>query len=286
MSRVRVNYKSDLPPVAVKFKINGSVVDVPSHDFVIRFFVDGAPGTSFECAHKGDEYINCTKTADDTLTCYINNHKFGCGRLCCEFIDLSADSRYKDKVLKTVTPSALDVVLVEGAGDSNVEVLNIIFGYEINEIAEITAVESQEEGGTNTITITQTNNEEISFGVKNGTKGSTGKSAYQSYVDTTIDDPVKSEAEWVNSLHGGDGIDGSNGVGFQSVVAHNPVDGAMDITLTNGDVLTIDLQHNHDGLIATGEIDCIKFHVCEDETEYTGISTKDANTLYLIPASS
>lgn len=175
MSRTRVNYKSDLPPVAVKFKINGSVVDVPSHDFVIRFFVDGAPGTSFECAHKGDEYINCAKTADDTLTCYINNHKFGCGRLCCEFIDLSADSRYEDKVLKTVTPSALDVVLVEGAGDSNVEVLNIIFGYEINEIAEITAVESSEDGGNNVITITQTNGEEFSFNVKNGTKGSTGE---------------------------------------------------------------------------------------------------------------
>ncbi len=206
MSKIRVNYKSDLPPVAVKFKINGSVVDVPDHDFIIRFFVDGAPGASFECAHKGDEYINCTKTAADTLTCYINNHRFGCGRLCCEFIDLSADSRYSDKVLKTVTPSCLDVVLVEGVGDDNIEVLNIIFGYKINEIAEIAAVESQEDGGINNITITQTNNEEISFGIKNGTKGSTGKSAYQSYVDTTTDVPVLSESEWVDSLHGENGV--------------------------------------------------------------------------------
>ena len=30
-----------------------------------------------------------------------------------------------------------------------------------------------------------------------------GKSAYQSYVDTTLDDPVKSEAEWVASISGG-----------------------------------------------------------------------------------
>lgn len=171
MSKIRVNYKSDLPPVAVKFKINGSVVDVPDHDFIIRFFVDGAPGTSFECAHKGDEYINCAKTADDTLTCYINNHKFGCGRVCCEFIDLSADSRYSDKVLKTVTPSCLDVVLVEGVGDSNVEVLNVIFGYDINEIVSITAEESEEDGGTNVITITETNGEEFNFGVKNGHTG-------------------------------------------------------------------------------------------------------------------
>lgn len=171
MSKVRVNYKSDLPPVAVKFKINGSVVDVPDHDFIIRFFVDGAPGASFECIHKGDEYINCAKTAADTLTCYIDNHKFGCGRLCCEFIDLSANSRYSDKVLKTVTPSCLDVVLVEGAGDSGVEVLSIIFDYAINEIVSITAEESEEDGGTNVVTITETNGEEFSFGVKNGHTG-------------------------------------------------------------------------------------------------------------------
>jgi hypothetical protein len=30
-----------------------------------------------------------------------------------------------------------------------------------------------------------------------------GKSAYQSYVDTTLDDPIKSEAEWVASISGG-----------------------------------------------------------------------------------
>lgn len=115
----------------------------------------------------------------------------------------------------------------------------------LNEIASVTATESQASGGNNVITITETNGAETSFNVKNGT----------------------------------------DGVGFASVAVHSPVDGGMDITLTNGDVMTIDLQHNHDGLIATGEINRIKFHVCEDETEYTGITTKDANTLYLIPES-
>lgn len=232
MPKIRVNYKSDLPPVAVKFKINGNIVDVPDHDFIIRFFVDGSPGTSFECAHKGDEYINCAKTADDTLTCYIDNHKFGCGRLCCEFIDLSADSRYRDKVFKTVTPSCLDVVLVDGVGDDNIEVLNIIFGYEINEIASITAEESEEDGGTNVITITETNGEEFSFGVKNGNKG----------------------------------------IGFQSVAAHSPVDGAMDITLDNGDVMTVDLNHTHENMARLVAVD--------DESELP--STLESDTIYVV----
>ena len=38
-------------------------------------------------------------------------------------------------------------------------------------------------------------------------EGEDGKSAYQSYVDTTTDDPVKTETEWVASLKGADGVD-------------------------------------------------------------------------------
>ncbi len=38
--------------------------------------------------------------------------------------------------------------------------------------------------------------------VVSGGPGVQGKSAYQSYVDTTSDDPVKTEAEWVASLAG------------------------------------------------------------------------------------
>lgn len=36
--------------------------------------------------------------------------------------------------------------------------------------------------------------------------GVSAKSAYQSYVDTTTDSPVKTEAEWVASLKGEDGV--------------------------------------------------------------------------------
>ena len=124
MSKTRINYKSDLPPITVTFMVNGQDVSVPSNDFVLRFFVDGAPGVSYECSYnaKSGEYINCEKTDDDTLVCYIDNHKFGCGRLCVEFIDLSENIKYRDGVQKTVTPSKLNIVLVEGMGDAAPEV--------------------------------------------------------------------------------------------------------------------------------------------------------------------
>lgn len=45
-----------------------------------------------------------------------------------------------------------------------------------------------------------------------GEKGDTGKSAYQSYLETTTDNPVLSEADWVNkSTAGAAGKDGENG---------------------------------------------------------------------------
>jgi hypothetical protein len=38
-----------------------------------------------------------------------------------------------------------------------------------------------------------------------GADGQPGKSAYQSYLDTTSDNPKLSEADWIASLHGQDG---------------------------------------------------------------------------------
>jgi hypothetical protein len=47
--------------------------------------------------------------------------------------------------------------------------------------------------------------------------GEQGKSAYQSYLDTTSDSPKKSEAEWVASLRGNDGV----ASGDEVVVVHD-----------------------------------------------------------------
>jgi len=48
--------------------------------------------------------------------------------------------------------------------------------------------------------------------IKQGPPGTEGKSAYQSYLDTTDDFPKKSEKEWVESLKGEDGTDGIDGI--------------------------------------------------------------------------
>ena len=90
-----------------------------------------------------------------------------------------------------------------------------------------------------------------------------------------------------DTLYSGENIKTINGVsllgdgnistlGFGSVSSQQ--DGTVNIVLTNDDVITIDLNHDHQQYL--------KYLVCADEAEYNAIETKDSNTLYLIPLSS
>ena len=120
MSKTRVNYKSDLPPVEVSFSLGRVAIPVPANiDFALRFFVDGSPGESYMCGRKDGHYYNCEQTDTYTVTCYIDHHRLGCGRLCVEFISFVPNEKYSDGTKKTVTPSRLNIVLVDGPGDES-----------------------------------------------------------------------------------------------------------------------------------------------------------------------
>ena len=69
---------------------------------------------------------------------------------------------------------------------------------------------------------------------------------------------------------------GEEGVGFASVSTNQ--DGTFIITLTNGNTITIDLNHDHTAYP--------KYQRCATEADYNALSTHDNNTLYLIPESS
>ena len=64
-------------------------------------------------------------------------------------------------------------------------------------------------------------------------------------------------------------------VGIDDVTSQE--DGTVDIELTSGDVVTIDMNHNHPQYL--------KFYLCASQAEYDAIVTKDATTLYMIPES-
>lgn len=68
------------------------------------------------------------------------------------------------------------------------------------------------------------------------------------------------------------GPKGDDGVGFASVASQQ--DGTVVITLTNGDSITIDLNHNHPAYP--------KYQYCATQAAYDAITTKESDTLYLI----
>ena len=65
---------------------------------------------------------------------------------------------------------------------------------------------------------------------------------------------------------------GEDGVGFDDVTTQQ--DGTLVITLTNGDTITIDLNHNH--------TQYPKYVYCSSQAAYDAITTKENDTLYLI----
>jgi len=86
--------------------------------------------------------------------------------------------------------------------------------------------------------------------------------------------------EWTNTgvtISSVQGEPGTDGVGFSTIGTPVVVDGTVIITLSNGDTVTLDLNHDH--------LAYPKYHLCADEAEYTAITTKDSATLYLIPES-
>lgn len=71
---------------------------------------------------------------------------------------------------------------------------------------------------------------------------------------------------------GEQGVQGDPGVGFESVSSAQ--DGTVVITLTTGDSITIDLNHDHPAKP--------NYVYCASEAAYEAITVKEDNTIYLI----
>ena len=101
---------------------------------------------------------------------------------------------------------------------------------------------SDEDGGTNIITVTKTDGSTSTFSVKNGRKGSDGADGKDGYT------PVKG----VDYFDGEDGKDGDDGVGIQSVVqtTTSSADGGTNVitvTLTNGQKSSFTVKNGSKG---------------------------------------
>ena len=91
--------------------------------------------------------------------------------------------------------------------------------------------------------------------------------------DTTSETPsaTASVLNGVLTIHIS-GIKGNPGVGLDSISTNE--DGTVDVLLTDGNVISVNLNHDHPAYL--------KYKLCEDEQEYRDIAVKDPTTLYLI----
>ena len=111
----KFNYLSDFK-IDVTLTLGGVPIGIPDHDFALDFATTGA--RKYRCERRGDVWTNC-KPDNDKVLCLLDNHGLPCGTLRVRYYDYAPDSEMPDGNLLTVTPSALDVVLVTGAGDGS-----------------------------------------------------------------------------------------------------------------------------------------------------------------------
>lgn len=111
------DYRSDIV-LTLHMTLGGETVNVPQHDFLLRFFTEHE-ARHYDCGRVKGEWLHCTPDESDTtlLTCYIKNHGLGCGMLQCLYIDLSPNDGMEDGVQRTFSVSGIDLELVDDASD-------------------------------------------------------------------------------------------------------------------------------------------------------------------------
>lgn len=111
------DYRSDIV-LTLHMTLGGETVNVPQHDFLLRFFTEHE-ARHYDCGRVKGEWLHCAPDASDTtlLTCYIKNHGLGCGMLQCLYVDLSPNDGMEDGVQRTFSVSGIDLELVDDASD-------------------------------------------------------------------------------------------------------------------------------------------------------------------------
>lgn len=113
---MNINYKSDFK-ARVQPTLGGEPIDITEHDFDLVFTTSGG-ARKYVCSKRDEVLTNCT--IDGTaIACVFDNHRLPCGVLQVAVYDYAPDADYPDGNELTVTPSALDVTLVVGAGDGS-----------------------------------------------------------------------------------------------------------------------------------------------------------------------
>lgn len=179
MATMKINHRSDFPPMTLAFGEGNNAVSVKSlieagHDFIIRFYIQDCPSPHYDCSYIGGTWAHMEQDGDK-VRCYVDNHHLGCGQLMADFIDMAPSGKYSiDGRQKTVTPCLLDIELTDGQGDATTSIEASLDVLNINWITSISTAPSAVDGGANVVTITMRDGTTYRFSIRNGSKGADG----------------------------------------------------------------------------------------------------------------
>lgn len=141
---MRINYKSDFE-VDVTLELGGIQIPIPDNDFKVVFYI--LESKTYTCSYIGGVWTNCKKKDDNTLQCFLDNHKLGIGALRVEFYDYKPNADYSDGDKLTVTPKGLNIYLVNGPSDGE-NIVDATIPYD-----DLSELIRQVENNTNAITL-------------------------------------------------------------------------------------------------------------------------------------
>lgn len=120
---IKINYKDDIPPIAVTLTAGGQSTELPDSDFTLRFWADN-PKRYAEVGRKNGEWVGCTPLSDGRLMCYIVNKGLGVGRLICDYTVKIEDPNYMGETRRLTVRTPLDIELVPGNCEGLVKIID------------------------------------------------------------------------------------------------------------------------------------------------------------------
>lgn len=80
--------------VDVQLQVAGQDIDVPEHDFLLRFYTKGG-SSHFDCMRRGGKFVNCSPSADGTtIECHLSEHGLMPGQLLVKYYDFSPNVNF------------------------------------------------------------------------------------------------------------------------------------------------------------------------------------------------
>lgn len=116
-------YYENYVEVDVQLQVAGQNIDVPEHDFMLRFYTKGG-SSHFDCMRRDGKFVNCSPSADGTtIECHLSEHGLMPGQLLVKYYDFSPNVNFLRGQKLVIEPAMqVPVMLTTAQSDTTTKV--------------------------------------------------------------------------------------------------------------------------------------------------------------------